>query len=230
MTTQIRDVAAYAAVLPAATTKVRDLAVYAAVSPPAQVDIRSLAGYAMVEDPAVIDLRSFAGYAMVAAKPTVFFGLKGIAALLKAINYEQGLTLNETQVSFGDPTVETGYYDTGVVLTARSSWLYAGSKKLTYNRFTLADAFEGKSLLKPAGAFTSTHDWLPKINEVFGLQLEPRDIVLASVPANQPWMILRVAPTSYLYRPGSLVTFGDPANDFENLITVSDLNGFTPET
>jgi hypothetical protein len=184
----------------------------------------------MLEDPAVMAVRTLLGYAMVAKKDTSFFALKGVAALLKAINYEHKLTLTEAQVSFGDPTVETEFYDTGVVLTARSTWLYSGSKKLVYNRFTLADAFEGKSLLKPDGAFTTTHDWLPKINEVFGLQLEPRDIVLASVPANQPWMILRTAPTSYLYRPGSLVTLGDPANDLDNLITTTDLNGFTPET
>lgn len=228
MTVQIRDLAVYAIAIPYKKSKIRDVAVYGIVPQPAMVDVRQVHGYAMVEDPALVNVRTLFGYAMVAPFVTKYFGFKGVEALLKAINLEHGTAILPDQITFGDPSVETEFFDTGVVVTPVTTWLYSGTQKFLYNRFALPEAFAGKPMTKPAGAFTTTHAWLPTINTTFGLQLEPRDIVLRNIPANQAYLVLEVAATSYLYRPGSKVTLGDPANDLGNMITVSDLNGFEP--
>jgi len=106
-----------------------------------------------------------------------------VTTLLGVIAQNNGIQLSPEDYDFENPTVnDTGTnpgQNTYVTVTANNNVApYQGSVQIFYNRLSLADLPKLVTLSIQAPEFSNSHDILPYINERFGLNLEPSDIVL----------------------------------------------------
>jgi hypothetical protein len=136
------------------------------------------------------------------------FGTPGPAAILTAINKEQGITLTSAQVTVGAPVATTGdtLFNTSVTLTSIPNKGFKGTFTARYNRVSGSLSAVLNNLTIPGdGAFTvgTTHDLIPLINTATGLTLVTGDIVNEAIPVGTNSVDLKAASTSYFFLPGS---------------------------
>lgn len=136
------------------------------------------------------------------------FGSPGQAAIIAAINKEQGASLLARQVTFGapTPTVNDSLFNTSLTLTSVVGQGYKGAFTVRYNRADASLSTVLNNVILP-GAQTfgvaNTHDLIPLINTATGLALVADDIVNEAIPAGRNSVNLKGASTSYFFLPGS---------------------------
>lgn len=175
-------------------------------------------------------LRSLDTFVMYQTSPLPPFGSPGQAAMLTAINKEQGITLLARQVTFGvpTPTVNDILYNTSMTLTSVVGQGYKGTYTLRYNRADAALATALNNLVVPGDpsfAVADTHALIPVINAATGLTLVTDDIVNETIPQGSNSVILKAAATSYFFLPDTTfkVYSGEIGGDAWLLFDVNSL-------
>lgn len=190
-----------------ADVNLRTAPMYMLVSPPIEAQVRSLRFYALIQPPPQVNVRSVRTYAVVRKPPYASLKMEGAAAILAQINKEHSKALTLDQVSLGNPSAggATDEYNSKVTLTAKASWLYYGDMTIRYDRFPLELAVGGPAVPGPGDTATTIHGRLARINQIYGCNLKPRDIVDGPVAADATSYKLVAASTSYLFTPGTEV-------------------------
>lgn len=176
-------------------------------------------------------LRSLDVYAMYGLNNLPPFGSPGQAAILTAINKEQGSTILARQVTFGPVTptdVGDTLYNTSITLTSVANQGYSGSFTFRYNRADASAAGALNNLVVPGSAtfsVTDTHSLIPLINAATGLSLVAGDIVNEPIQGGTNSVNLKSASTSYFFLPGSTfkVYAGEVAGDPWMLFDVNSM-------
>ncbi len=111
--------------------------------------------------------------------------------LMDLINKDNpGITLLTSEVTIGNPAIETGTRNSSIVITADGTGRFlAGSRTLYYNRLSLADRFAmGDAVFEKTTEMTSIADLLVQLNTRFALNLVAADFTITPWPtwANQP--------------------------------------------
>lgn len=166
-------------------------------------------------------LRSLDVYAMYGLNNLPPFGSPGQAAIIAAINKEQGSSILARQVVVGPPSAAVAgdtLYNTSVTLTSVANQGFSGSYVFRYNRAPASAAGAVSNLVVPGnGTFsvTNTHALIPLINAATGLTLVAADIVNESIPAGSNSVNVKAASTSYFFLPDSTfkVYAGELAGD-----------------
>lgn len=158
------------------------------------------------------------------------FAVAGTAAILAAINKEQGTSLLARQFTYGAQGVSVGdaLYNSYLTLDSVVGQGYKGSYTFRYNRVDLALAFSGKELTL-TGTYANVHAAIAAINTKFGIALETRDVVNAAIPVSGGQITLTAAPTSIYYTPGTVIKLNGPI-PFATVAPITDALGFDPET
>lgn len=136
------------------------------------------------------------------------FGSPGQAAIIAALNKEQGTTLLARQVTFGTPGVSPGdaLFNTALTLTSVVGQGYKGTFTVRYNRADASLSTVLNNLVLPGGqtiTVGNTHALIPLINTATGLTLVTDDIVNEAIPAGSKSVTLKAASTSYFFLPDS---------------------------
>lgn len=138
------------------------------------------------------------------------FGSPGQAAIIAALNKEQGTTLLARQLTFGvpTPTVNDALFNTSITLTSVVGQGYKGSFTVRYNRANAALSTVLNNVVLPGNrtfAAANTHALIPLINTATGLVLTTDDIVNETIAPGTNSVLLKGADTSYFFLPGSTV-------------------------
>lgn len=231
MTMDLRSTPSYAAVKDDGLVILRSTPVYVAVPDLPQVQLRDVHGFVMERVIETVELRGVSALVLQPQIAPGMFALSGLEALRAAVSKECGVSVTDAVGAFQNPVAVTGAYNTNVDIKANPVGDYSGKVTIRYNRFSLRDdVLAGKNLSTLIGTANTVHGRLAAVNTAFGLKLETRDVVDYPIPNGQGYFPLEIAPTSYLYAPGTGVYIGDPGNDLGALIVVSDLNGFDSES
>lgn len=176
-------------------------------------------------------LRSLDVWAMYGLSNLPPFGSPGEAAILAAINKEQGRTILARQVAFG-PVTPTGagdtLFNTSITLTSVANQGYKGSYTFRYNRVNAGAAGALNNLVIPGTdkfSVGSTHALIPLINAATGLTLVAGDIINETIPAGTNSFDIKAASTSYFFLPDSTfkVYSGEVGGDPWMLFDVNSL-------
>jgi hypothetical protein len=249
MSFNLRNAPTYAVTTEPQRINLRNAPVYAVTKDAPGVAVRSLDLSVLETVPPEVMMRSLDALVMEGVVPSSLFStLNGLETLRAAIKKELGVVVNDALATFGNPLVNTGAYNTRVILTANPASEFGGTVALQYTRFPLSEAFKGKDTSQVVGAATTLHGRLAAINAFYGLKLEPRDVVDRVLVPDTKSFTLRITNDSYLYAPNSTVFIGllgndleleidnsqmngfEEINDLESWIKVSEMNGFTPAT
>lgn len=176
-------------------------------------------------------LRSLDVFAMYGLNNLPPFGSPGQAAILAAINKEQGSSILARQVTIGGPVAAAAgdtLFNTSVLLTSVANQGFSGNFTFRYNRADASAAGALNNLVVPGTAFfavTDTHALIPLINTATGLTLVTADIVKEDIPAGTNSFNVKAASTSYFFLPGSTfkVYSGEVAGDPWMLFDVNTL-------
>ena len=109
-------------------------------------------------------------------------------ALINSVKRDHNVVdVSPTNTAFGSPEpnfVSSISANSVITLTAIADAGYSGSRKFYYDRLTLTEGVNGRSVeLRYYGHPEVTSDVLPIFNETYGLALEVEDIVVEPVPA-----------------------------------------------
>jgi len=158
------------------------------------------------------------------------FGSPGQAAIIAAINKEQGRSLLARQITFGapTPTVNDSLFNTSLTLTSVPGQGYKGAFTVRYNRASAALSAVLNNVVVPGEqtfAVTDTHALIPIINAATGLSLVTDDIVNEAIAPGSNSVDLKASSTSYFFLPGSTfkVYSGAVAGDAWMLFDVTTL-------
>lgn len=163
------------------------------------------------------------------------FGSPGQAAIIAAINKEQGASLLARQITFGavTPTVNDALFNTSITLTSVVGQGYKGSFTVRYNRVSAALSTVLNNLVLPGDqtfAVANTHALIPLINTATGLTLVTDDIVNEAIAPGTNSVNLKAASTSYFFLPDSTFKVYSGVVDGEawmlfDVNTLTDLKG-----
>jgi hypothetical protein len=231
---KLRNAPLYVGALNPGQLKLRNAPVYVAIQSMPTIDIRNVRAFALTQPAVDVTLRKVRAYALVHPSPVTYLSMKADVALLTAVNKEHGKNFTESQVFFENPRALAGdaRYNSKVSMKPQPTYPYSGSMEFRYNRWPIADAFQGlDTSTLPAGNQTTVHARLAAINAAFGRNFATYDVVNSPVAANATAVTLTVASTSFLFTPGTSITIGSslPANDLSIKAPVTDLGGFDAE-
>lgn len=126
-----------------------------------------------------------------------------VTTLLGVIAQNNGIQLSPEDYDFSAPEVnDTGVnpnQNTHVTISANNNVApYQGSIQIFYNRLDLGDLPKLVNLTLQAPEFTNSHDILPYLNDRFGLNLEPGDVMLVEAVDMETYktVTLTAQPTS----------------------------------
>jgi len=153
-------------------------------------------------------LRSLDVFALYRTTNLPPFGNPAAAALLAAINKEQGVSILARQVTVGapTPTVNDALFNTSVTLDSVVGQGYKGPMTVRYNRADAALSSTLANLVLPGDqtfAAANVHALIPLINSTTGLSFVTDDFVNDVIPAGSKSFTLKAASTSYFFLPGS---------------------------
>jgi len=153
-------------------------------------------------------LRSLDVFAMYGLNNLPPFGSPGPAAILAAINKEQGIALESRQVAIGTPSATSGdmLFNTNLLLTAVSGQGLKGTYTVRYNRADAALASALNNRVLPGNSSfnaATTHELIPLLNSASGLTLVAADIVNEPIAPGTNSFNVKAAATSFFFLPGT---------------------------
>lgn len=154
------------------------------------------------------------------------------------INADTGRQFAYGEVTFDDPyTVNLHNRNTEVIVRGVLDAGYTGAKILHYNRIHMTEAMlpsepEGVELMVPNDGFITTGEIAERLNQMFGLALEPEDFVdvdleITSLPMS---VQLTANPVSLAWRGGLAVSLVQDRPMFDDAVTDHNLDGFEVPT
>lgn len=98
--------------------------------------------------------------------------------LLKIINSNNGLNLQDEDIVFGIPQPATvpNKWNTQVEIEALESSTYSGKTTVYFQRYDVSRIFRGKSIVLDLTDKVGTHDLIPQINESFNTAFTEEDL------------------------------------------------------
>jgi len=192
--------------------------------------------FAVMREPANWQVRQNMVFAVISA-PLFDTAIPSVTNLLALINRNVNRSVLNRDLTWDDivadaPVVysDEPAYNSQVTVRARPGFHFTKSITFKYNRIQLAGIF-------PAGGYeldsvdSTVHALLPVVNSLYGLVLDPVDIVDGPVHLTDSHLTLVAATTSPGFVPGSqfMVPFaGVTEQPLESAVTVGDLTGFSP--
>lgn len=131
--------------------------------------------------------------------------------LLKLINRANGLQLPDNFLEISTPSLlsppdqaEYGY-NTKATLTANPGATHLGTEVVYYDRLDIGQVFQKYPKVPVMNPFNNSFEALTQINELYGLSLEPDEIVGIQAIDYSVRITIR---ESYLWLPGSYIEVG----------------------
>jgi hypothetical protein len=128
--------------------------------------------------------------------------------LLKLINKANSLQLPDTFLDLGDPLplsppeqAEYGH-NTKVLLTANPGATHLGTETVYYDRLDIGQVFQKYPKVPVTQPFANSFEALTQINELYGLVIDPNEIVGIQAIDYAVRITIR---DSYLWLPGSYI-------------------------
>ncbi len=152
--------------------------------------------------------------------------------VLAMVNAANSLRLDLNRVEFVDPVPTSGTHNTQATMRAKAGGGFEGSFPIKYNRLDFNVLFSAYPVTLDPEVYTSSDQLLPLINEDYGLNLQPEDIVIESVNVVNDKYVLKASASSIAWFGQTDVTFRVDITAVSNF-PVTQLNGvfmpaFTP--
>lgn len=140
------------------------------------------------------------------------------AVLLRLINLANSLDLPPNFMSLGTPRTLTPPeqaehgYNTEVVLTANPGATHVGQRAVYYDRLDIGEVFKRYAKVPVAAPFENSIEALTQINSLYGLEIDPSEIVGIMAIDYSVRITIR---DSYLWKPGSFIEVGVNVDEAE---------------
>lgn len=153
--------------------------------------------------------------------------------LLNEINAANHTALTLNQVVFGIPKPIFGITDrnTEIEVSGRPGGIYRGDLYHRYKRYNLQELFNQFGTLHlpwpglPNNRPANTHRLIPLLNEHYGLELRPEDVLFEKIIGQVGEWTLKAAPESIAWMGQVQVVWDGKTTDLEQLWTVRLLDG-----
>jgi hypothetical protein len=153
--------------------------------------------------------------------------------LVDLINATNGCALTTADITFGPPrALVDASRNTSLMISARPSSVYSGTREVTYDRVDMAALPGSRSINFSIRGAASMKDVVPLINEAYQINLQPEDYYDDALPSSEQLaengnhFTLRAKPGSYIYRNWLMLSANGDKIVIGDYITQQLLNGF----
>lgn len=157
--------------------------------------------------------------------------------ILGLINNDNGTSFTPAQIIFGVAATANdagNVLKTNLTITAATGSGYRGSQTFAYNRVPMTFMTDLDPALVLVTDELTTHDLLAYLNEHFGVNFTPADIVLANLPDSEfdveTAFDLTATPESKIFHGTVSLKLTAPTVQLNTVLTVTDLDGLYPPT